>query len=201
MIKTWKVLTVIVVLILVVGGIIFLLKSQGGRLSKTGVASSPAIEQGGSGQMKLTSNAFENNQFIPAKYTCDGEDIVPPFSISGIPNGTKSLALIVDDPDSPSGDWVHWLVWNINPEAGEIAEGTVPDGTTEGMNDFGKVGWGGPCPHSGTHHYQFKLYALDTILNLGSSAIKRDVESAIEGHILDQAVLVGLYGEKSAIDN
>jgi len=143
--------------------------------------------------MKLTSPVFENNQYIPSKYTCDGEDINPPLEISEVPENARSLVLIVDDPDAPAGDWVHWTVWNISPETTNIAENSVPAGAVQGMTDFGQAGWGGPCPPSGTHHYQFKLYALDTQLDLDSSTKKSDLEKAMQGHILDQAMLVGLY--------
>ncbi len=143
--------------------------------------------------MQLTSSAFENNQSIPTKYTCDADDINPPLLISDAPKDAQSLVLIVDDPDAPAGDWVHWTLWNINPTTTEIPKNSTPDGATEGMTDFGRTGWGGPCPHSGTHHYQFKLYALDTMLNLQTSAKKKEVELAMDGHILEQTQLIGLY--------
>jgi len=143
--------------------------------------------------MRLTSPAFNNNKNIPAKYTCNGEDVNPPLEIMDVPTAAKSLVLIVDDPDAPRGDWVHWLVWNIKPETKNISENSVLVGTVEGVTDFGQTGWGGPCPGSGQHHYQFKLYALDTELNLGSSAKKPDLENAMSGHILTQTLLVGLY--------
>jgi hypothetical protein len=143
--------------------------------------------------MKLVSSVFENNGNIPAKYTCDGENINPPLEISGVPEGAKSLVLIVDDPDAPAGDWVHWTIWNITLDIKAISENSVPDGSVEGTTSFGKPGYGGPCPPSGTHHYQFKLYALDTLLTLESSAKKKDIERAMEGHILDKTILVGLY--------
>ncbi len=143
--------------------------------------------------MKLTSSAFENNQFIPAKYSCDGQDISPSLSINDVPKGTQSLVIIVDDPDSPSGTFTHWLIWNISPQTAEMTEGNIPSEAAQGKNDFGKVGFGGPCPSSGTHHYQFKLYALDTMLDLASSVTKSDIEKAMQGHILEQALLVGLY--------
>jgi len=143
--------------------------------------------------MKITSPAFENNQMIPQKYTCDGENINPPLQINDIPAGTQSLVLIVDDPDAPSGDWVHWLVWNINPATKLISENESPQGAIQGINDFGKQNYGGPCPPSGIHHYQFKIYALNTTLNLTSSSRKKDLEKAIENHILDKEILIGLY--------
>lgn len=147
--------------------------------------------------MKLSSSVFENNQLIPAKYTCDGEDINPPLQISEVPEGTKSLALIIDDPDAPMGTWDHWIVWNINPSVSFIKENSVPEGGVQGMNDFGKQPYGGPCPPSGTHRYFFKLYALDKELELDSSSKKEVLERAMEGHILDKAELVGLYKKGS----
>lgn len=149
------------------------------------------------GDMKLTSSAFINNQSIPVKYTCDGQNVSPPLSISDIPNNTRSLALIMDDPDAPAGTWVHWTVWNIDPTIKEIPEGNIPAGAVEGKTSFGKPGYGGPCPPSGTHHYIFHLYALDSTLSLNSSSTKEDLEKSMEGHILDKAELVGLYSRNS----
>lgn len=144
--------------------------------------------------MKITSPAFENNENIPSKYTCDGENASPPLEFSEIPENTKSLAFILDDPDAPvTGGFVHWVLWNISPETKSITEKSVPAEAVSGTNSSDKTGYIGPCPPSGTHHYQFKLYALDTALSLEPSATREDVEKAIEGHILDQALLVGLY--------
>ncbi len=146
--------------------------------------------------MKLTSPAFKNNQNIPEKYTCDGENLSPPLFISDIPVGTESLVLIVDDPDAPSGCFVHWTLWNISPQTTEIPEGKIPENAIEGITDFGKPGYGGPCPPSGIHRYFFKIYALDTRLELDSSATKEDIEEVMEGHILEKAELIGLYQRK-----
>ncbi len=144
--------------------------------------------------MQLTSTAFANNGAIPAKYTCDGEDINPPLAIAGVPAGTKSLVLIVDDPDAPAGDWVHWSVFNIRPDTQEIGENFTRKIGVEGMTDSGSTGYSGPCPPLGTHHYYFKLYALDDLLlDLDSSAKKGDLEQAMEGHVLQQVELIGLY--------
>jgi Raf kinase inhibitor-like YbhB/YbcL family protein len=143
--------------------------------------------------MKIISPAFENKQMIPPKYTCDGENISPPLQISHIPANTQSLALIVDDPDAPNGDWVHWLVWNINPKTQSIAENEIPKGAAQGINDFNKRDYGGPCPPSNTHRYQFKIYALDTNLNITPNSQKRDLENSMKGHILDEDILIGLY--------
>jgi Raf kinase inhibitor-like YbhB/YbcL family protein len=140
--------------------------------------------------LRVTSSAFKSNGTIPKKYTCDGIDVNPPLSIEGLPKQTESLVLIVDDPDAPRGTWVHWVVWNI-PPLRVIQEDSVPG--TEGVNDFQRHSYGGPCPPSGTHRYFFKVYALDTKLQLGQNAGKRDVEKAMEGHILAMGELVGLY--------
>lgn len=143
--------------------------------------------------MKLSSTAFAHDGSIPAKFTCDGEDVSPPLTMAEVPAGTVSLALIVDDPDAPGGDWVHWTVWNISPDSPGFSEGTVPAGTVEGQTDFGRSGWGGPCPPSGEHRYQFKIYALDTTLTLPQTAGKAEMEAAMEGHILEQTILLGRY--------
>jgi Raf kinase inhibitor-like YbhB/YbcL family protein len=146
------------------------------------------------GKMKITS-VFSNNTKIPEKYTCDGQDISPPLEISAIPNATKSLAIIADDPDAPSGTWVHWVVWNILANASiKIAEGKSPG--TEGTTSFGSLGYGGPCPPSGTHRYFFKVYALDTLLSLKEGANKKQLEAAMQEHLLDKAELIGLYSKK-----
>jgi Raf kinase inhibitor-like YbhB/YbcL family protein len=143
--------------------------------------------------LQLVSPAFRHNELIPKKYTCDGKDVNPPLLIENIPSVAKSLALIVDDPDAPVGTWVHWVVWNISPGMREIKEDSVPKGAEQGVNDFRKNDYGGPCPPSGTHRYFFKLYALDTVLDLSSKAKKSDLEGAMKGHILEKAELVGLY--------
>lgn len=159
--------------------------------------------------MKIESPAFEHNQFIPAKYTCQGEDVNPPLKISDVPQEAKSLALIIDDPDAPMGVWVHWTVWNITPRTEEIAGNSVPNrapwdpnspatplSAEQGITDFGKPGYGGPCPPSGTHRYFFKLYALNVMLDLSPTATKADLEKAMQGRILAQAELFGLYQKK-----
>src|SRR3989338_8184168 len=143
--------------------------------------------------LKLTSPAFEHNAVIPEKFTCDGEDVNPELSIEGVPSGAKSLVLIMDDPDAPPKVWEHWTVINIPPTTANIPENTVPEGK-QLTNDFRKVEWGGPCPPPGkVHHYNFKLYALDTILELDSSATKEDVEEAMQGHVIEETVLIGTY--------
>lgn len=141
--------------------------------------------------MKITSSAFQDHGNIPSQYTCDGANINPPLTIAGVPEKAQSLVLIVDDPDAPKGTWVHWVVWNIPPSTTEITENSVPG--IQGMTNFGKNEYGGPCPPSGTHRYFFKLYALDKKLNLGSKATKKDVERGMKQHVIGQAELVGLY--------
>ena len=144
--------------------------------------------------MIISSPAFSNNSPIPKKFTCQGEDSNPALIIENIPAGTKSLALIVDDPDAPMGTWVHWVVFNIHPDnlsRYEIKEKTVPG--IQGINDFQQLNYGGPCPPSGTHRYFFKIYALDNDLNLKAGSGKAAVEKAMPGHVLDKAELIGLY--------
>ncbi len=144
-------------------------------------------------KMRLTTPSFENNGTMPRDFTCDGRGVNPPLKISEVPAGTKSLALIVDDPDASSGDWVHWLLWNISPGNTDIIEDSIPLGATQGTTSYGKPGWGSPCPPNGTHRYFFKIYALDTEISLNSKAKKSDLLEAMNGHILERTELVGLY--------
>lgn len=136
------------------------------------------------------SAAFQNGSSIPEKYTCEGDDINPPLDIKEIPDAVKSLALIVDDPDAPRGTWLHWLVWNI-PITHHIKENEVPG--VEGINDFGKYSFGGPCPPSGTHRYFFRVYGLDGLVNIKQGASRQELEQAMRDHILAYGELVGLY--------
>ena len=142
--------------------------------------------------MKITSSAFQNNAQIPSVYTGDGKNISPPLEFVDVTNSAKSLALIVDDPDATSKVWVHWVVYNINPKTTKVNENSVPQNGIEAMTDFGKPGYGGPCPSSGNHRYFFKLYALDTILDL-QNADKKLLEEKSQGHIIDKTQLIGLY--------
>lgn len=142
-------------------------------------------------KMTITSPAFKHQEEIPARYTCQGNNINPPLAFSNIPVGTKSFVLIVDDPDAPMGTWVHWVVFNILKTTISIAQQSVPG--IQGLNDFGNNTYGGPCPPSGTHRYFFKLYALDTILSLIEGSSKATVEKAMQSHILSEATLIGLY--------
>ena len=160
-------------------------------------------ENGGSlMSLTITSSAFSQNGEIPAKYTCDGKDVSPPLAWSGLPAGTKSLALIVDDPDAPDPaapkmTWVHWVLYNIPPGATGLPEGVkpgeLPKGTKEGLNDWKRTGYGGPCPPIGRHRYFLKLYALDVLLPELGKATKQEVEKAMKGHVLVSAELVGTY--------
>lgn len=143
--------------------------------------------------IQVTSSAFAEGETIPRRHTCDGEDFSPPLNWSAIPEGTASLALIVDDPDAPRGDWVHWVLVDLPPELTGLPEGAQGVGI-DGRNDFGRQGYGGPCPPKGsTHRYFFKVYALDQALGLKSGATKRDVEKAMQGHILTLGQLMGRY--------
>jgi hypothetical protein len=142
--------------------------------------------------MKIHSSAFEHNQPIPRKYACDGEDVSPPLTFADVPEGTKSLALVVDDPDAPMGVFDHWIAWNLPPDTKELSEGARVE--KQGKNDFGELQYRGPCPPSGSaHRYRFKAYALDTILDLPEGASKKQLEKAMEGHILAKGELVGTY--------
>jgi Raf kinase inhibitor-like YbhB/YbcL family protein len=145
--------------------------------------------------MKITSSAFRNGEVIPVKYTCDGEDVSPPLEFDDIPEKARSLALIMDDPDAPMGTWDHWLVWNIPPGTSDVPEGDSPQGVV-GKNSWGKAAWGGPCPPDRQHRYFFKLYALDRHLTVPPASRKADLEKAMQGHILAQAQLMGVYDRK-----
>lgn len=147
------------------------------------------------GNMKLTS-IFNNNENIPSIYTCDGDDIAPILEISEVPKNTKELALIVDDPDAPMGTWVHWVLYNIPTATGTIDANNLPAGTKEGITDFKRLGWGGPCPPNGEHRYFFKLYALDKSVELEEGATKSQLENAMRNHIIDKVELIGLYKRK-----
>lgn len=148
--------------------------------------------------MQLTSRTFREGGAIPAHCTCDGEDVSPPLEWSGLPEGTKSLSLICDDPDAPAGVWVHWVVYDLPPSSIGLPEGVPPreeiaGGGRQGKNDFRKVGYGGPCPPSGTHRYVFALSALDRTLGLAAGATKAQVVAAMRGHVLAEGKLTGKY--------
>ncbi|TFG50031.1 MAG: YbhB/YbcL family Raf kinase inhibitor-like protein [Anaerolineales bacterium] len=142
--------------------------------------------------MSLTSPAFNNGEAIPTQYSCDGEDLSPDLDWFGIPQGTQSLALIMDDPDAPVGTWIHWVLYNIPADKPGLRTGITGAGL-DGTNSWGSTGYGGPCPPGGTHRYFFKLYALDMMLDLNPGAKKQALLAALEGHILAQAELMGTY--------
>ena len=144
--------------------------------------------------LALQSSAFLTNTPIPKQYTCHGEDHSPDLSWHGAPTGTQSYVLIVDDPDAPGGTWVHWLLFNIPATVNHLDKATqLPAGAISGKNSWGTAGYRGPCPPSGTHHYRFTLYALDTRLTVNSSVNKQDIINAMQNHILERAELIGLY--------
>ena len=144
--------------------------------------------------MIITSPSFENGGSIPRKFTCDGGGINPELEIQNVPPGAKSLALVVHDPDAPiAGGFTHWVIWNIDPATTLIKDESVPPGSVEGKNSANELGWFAPCPHAGTHHYEFTLYALDTMLDLKEGATADQLMSVIQGHIIEEAELVGLY--------
>jgi Raf kinase inhibitor-like YbhB/YbcL family protein len=150
----------------------------------------------GGAKMKITSSAFQEGGSIPSQFTCDGTDTSPALRLDGAPAEAKSLALIVDDPDAPSGLFTHWLIWNIDPKTTEIAQGSAPSSGVQGKNDFGKSGYGGPCPPSGTHRYFFKIFALDQTLDLKPGAKRADLDRAMRGHTIGQGALMGRYARQ-----
>jgi len=155
----------------------------------------------GVAMVRVTSSAFSEGDSIPALYTCEGNDVSPPLKWSGVPAGTKSIALTCTDPDAPRGTFVHWVLFNLPPSIDGLPEGvtpdTVPQGAVNGTNDFPKLGYGGPCPPPGTpHRYYFTVYALDAVLDLPSGARLRDLTAAMEGHILAKGSLMGRYARK-----
>ena len=150
----------------------------------------------GGTKMKVTSSAFQEGGDIPSKFSRDGQDINPPLRIEAAPANAKSLGLIMDDPDAPVGLFTHWLVWNIDPKTTEITENSVPKGAVQGTNDYPSLGYGGPQPPSGTHRYYFKVFALDRTLDLPSGAKRKDLDKAMNGHVIGQGQLMGRYSHK-----
>jgi Raf kinase inhibitor-like YbhB/YbcL family protein len=158
----------------------------------------PASQQPQKTELKLTSTAFKEGEEIPRGYTCDGANVSPPLEWTGVPKNAKTIAIIADDPDAPGGTWVHWVLYNLPSDGLGLIENTpqtetLNGGGMQGKNDFRKIGYGGPCPPSGTHRYFFKFYALDTELPLKAGATKDDVEKAMQGHTLAQTQLMGTY--------
>lgn len=148
--------------------------------------------------MEILSSAFDEGAMIPDKFTCDDIDISPPLKWSSVPDGTKTFAIICDDPDAPMGTWVHWVIFNLPGNIKELSENVPPlkvleNGAKQGKNDFRKIGYGGPCPPGGTHRYYFKIYALDEELDVDSGIIKKELLKAMGGHILAEGQLMGRY--------
>ncbi len=168
----------------------------GGPARATDPGEAPTAEEdamGSQGEFSIRSPAFEHGRPIPVRFTDDGENVNPELHLVGAPPQTESLALVMDDPDAPMGTWVHWVVWGISPEDTVIPEGGLPAGAAEGLNSWGRSGYGGPSPPSGTHRYFFKAYALDTTLDLPSTVAKKELEAAMEGHVIARAQLMGTY--------
>jgi Raf kinase inhibitor-like YbhB/YbcL family protein len=180
----------IIVIVIVIGIV--------GIYAWTNRAGAPTTENliNSTSTMFITSPSFNNNERIPQKFTCDGGNINPELDIGNVPAGAKSFALIMDDPDAPHGTFTHWLVWNIDPEVTNIGEDSIPSGSVEGKNDSGRVGYIGPCPPSGIHHYHFIIYALSAIIDLKSGSDKKLLETEIDKYLIARVDLVGLYQRK-----
>jgi len=189
--QIYIIIGILATITLVVGILVFMNEKKSGQHNQQQIIPNENIIKQ---NMKIENAIFKNNEYIPAKFTCDGLNVNPPLKISEVPVEAKSLALVVDDPDASSGTWVHWVLWNIDPATTDISENVVPTGAVQGTTDFGDTKYGGPCPPSGTHRYFFRLYALDTKLDLSSSTKKQDLENAMQGHVIAQTEMVGLYG-------
>jgi Raf kinase inhibitor-like YbhB/YbcL family protein len=180
-------------LLLLIIGITFVNLCAKGPEAKKGAKTMDTI--------KIESKAFGNMQPIPSQYTCDGADVSPPLAWSNVPAAAQSLVLISDDPDAPAGTWVHWVVYDLPAATDSLPENipkadTLSGGGKQGKTDFGRTGWGGPCPPAGTHRYFFKLYALDIMLNLSAGKTRAEIEKAMQGHVLAQGELIGTYKRK-----
>jgi len=150
----------------------------------------------GASSISITSPSFQAGGDIPTKFTCNGTNVSPELQISNVPNEAKSVVLIVDDPDAPRGLFTHWIVWNIDPKTTRVAENSAPTAGVQGINDFGKRNYGGPCPPSGMHRYFFKIFALDIKLELKPSARRAELDAAMRGHVLAEGELMGRYSHK-----
>lgn len=186
-------------IVLVIAFAVFLLVRKEGMIESQNASFEKKIEQKKeitipeTKSIRITSSEFKDGNHIPYQFTCDGENTNPPLSISEVPKNTKSLALIMNDPDAPGGEWVYWLIWNINPSITEIPKQNIPSHAVQGITDFKKPGYNGPCPLDGLHRYFFTLYSLDVMLDISPSSQKTDLEKAMKGHIISQAQLMGLY--------
>jgi Raf kinase inhibitor-like YbhB/YbcL family protein len=188
--KKW--LIVFILLVFTIFLAIVLLFSQ----KSPSIMKKRAVESVQHTSMTIASPAFENNSLIPSKYTCDGENMNPPLMFSNIPPKAKSIALVVTDPDAPGGTFTHWIIYNIPATTTKIDENSVPEDSQEAQNSFGKKEYGGPCPPSGTHHYVFTLYALDSMISIPDSADVTDIEKVIQSNSMEQATLTGLYAKQ-----
>lgn len=185
MISNSRIATYFVVLLAVLAGGYLIQRGFGRAPARVGGSATPALS--------IQSSAFGDSEPIPPQYTCDGANVNPPLSFGNVPAGAQSLALVVTDSDAPTGTWVHWTVWNINPRTAEIREHSLPLGAVEGVGSSNKVGYSGPCPPFGLHHYRFTLYALSTVPNVPGGAPLAELANVIAGHTVEQATLVGLY--------
>lgn len=181
--------------IILTGAIVLLSSCQSNRQTVT------SVKEGGKMEISLTSSAFRQGELIPEEYTCDGRNISPPLQWSHVPEGAKSLAMIVDDPDAPRGLFTHWIIYNIPPDELEFTENvekdkTLPNGARQGVNDAGKIGYTGPCPPSGTHRYFFRIYALDSTLDLEPGVNRKQFDDALRGKTIAQGELMGTYKKK-----
>lgn len=181
--------TIIVVCVILFTGLFFI------RGNKNSLISMDKVNLDTAGSLTIASPVFKDRENIPVKYTCDGDNINPPLSISGVPKLAKSLALIVDDPDAPAGLWIHWVAWNIDPKTKLIPEGIKTIGIN-GLNTSGNGSYGGPCPPDKEHRYFFKIFALDVLLDVPQTSGADELIKAMAGHIIDKAELIGLYDRK-----
>ena len=179
------IIVLIVILLSIIGGIYYFQYYSKQNLDDLNVKN-----------MQITSPEFRNNQSIPAKFTCDGDNVNPELNIAEVPAEAKSLVLIMDDPDAPMGTWIHWTAWNIDPSIDKIEENTFPIGSVQGITSSNKSGYGGPCPPSGTHRYFFKVYALDTKIDIEANSGVTLLEKTIEPHVIAKAELIGLYSRE-----
>lgn len=187
--RTKIVILIGIVIVIVVASAILLPKDKPAKKEAN-------VETNSQTNFELNSPVFAENSEIPDKYTCKGENVSPPLEISGVPEDTKSLAIVMHDPDAPGGDFLHWTVWNISPDTKTIAENALPNGAVVGLTGFGKTGYGGPCPPSGTHHYVFDLYALRTTFNLSAGATRDQLEKELQAQTIAQTKLVGIVSAK-----
>lgn len=188
------IIAVFAILIVIAGTVVFLAyRENASPVPADRALEESIVETKRAAKMLLTSPSFEYNAKIPPKFTCEGVDVNPELQVQNVPPGARSLALIVDDPDATRGNFTHWLVWNIDPGTTIIKEESKPPGSREGLTDFGRAGYGGPCPPRGAHRYFFRLYALDAVLNLPEHSDRKELEKEIKNHLIEKTELMGLY--------